>query len=161
MDSGNERLKVSAPDWDLRASDDIDVPALCTLLNLSVEDRDEYELSVSDILTRDDYLKLLYDICHFATHRQFPPPNDTVELDNPFLNNGVPSTVNAVTLFGHPGVGTQRRLRMCGSSSDPMIRLKPLANCRARTSDPGRLSDHLSVQTQHFLHIQRSWLIQR
>ena len=127
LNTGNGRLKVSgtcsaAPDWDLRASDDIDVPALCTLLNLSDEDRDEYELSVSDILIRDDYLKSLYDICHFATHRQFPPPNDTVELDIPFLNNGVPSTVNAVTLFGHPGVGTQRHLRMCGSSSDPMIR---------------------------------------
>jgi hypothetical protein len=109
-----EERAVQRQSGHLRASAGVHVPTSCTVLNLSDEDRQEHGLAVSDILIRDDYLKSLYDICHFATHRQFPPPNDTDELPakfyNPFLNNGVRSTENAVSLLGHPGIGTQRCL---------------------------------------------------
>ena len=123
-----EEREVQRQSGHLRASADVHVPTSCIVLNLSDEDRQEYQLAVSDILIRDDYLKSLDDICHFATHRQFPPPNNAdglpVRFHNPFLNNGVPSKENAVTLLGHPGIGTQQCLRMCCYSSDPnpMIR---------------------------------------
>ena len=109
-----EERAVQRQTGHLRASAGVDVPTSCIVLNLSDEDRQEHQLAVSDILIRDDYLKSLYDICHFATHRQFPPPNDTDELPatfyNPFLNNGVRSTKNGVSLLGHPGTGTQQCL---------------------------------------------------
>ena len=122
-----EERAVQRQSGKIRASKGVVVPTSCTVLKLSDEDRQEYQLAVSDILIRDDYLKSLYDICHFAIHREFPPSNDAVELPtrfyNPFINNGVPSTENGVTLLGHPGIGTRQCLRMCGSSDpNPMIR---------------------------------------
>jgi hypothetical protein len=123
-----EEHAVQHQGGNLQALDGVVVPTLCTMLKLSDKDRQEYQSAVSDILIRDNYLKLLYDICHFAIHCEFLPSNDVDELlarfYNPFLNTGIPSMENGVTLLGHPGIGTRQCLRMCGSSSDPnpMIR---------------------------------------
>jgi hypothetical protein len=102
------------------------MPTSCAVLKLSDKDRQEYGLVVSDILIRDDYLKSLYDICHFATHRKLPPQNDADELSarfyNSFLNNGVPSMANAVTLLGHPGSVRNGVEHLRGFSSYSAIR---------------------------------------
>ena len=93
----------------LRASASVEVPDSCTMLHLSNEDRDGYALRVSDILIRDDYLKSLCDICHFATHHRLPPPDDAldgpIQFHNPFVDHEGKSTEASVVLLGHPGIG--------------------------------------------------------
>ena len=84
----------------------VNVPKSCILLHLSDEDRGEYALDVSSILIREDYLKTLQDICHFAAHRVLPDSDKSpIAFSNPFLNNEIVSRSIAVTLLGHPGIG--------------------------------------------------------
>ena len=90
------------------------VPNLCTVLQLSDRDRAHYGFMLSDILNRDDYLKALCDVRHFATQGVFPPQNDAAEVPiafhNPFFGLEEQSTTAAVTLLGHPGIGMQQCL---------------------------------------------------
>ncbi|KAF5379246.1 hypothetical protein D9615_006049 [Tricholomella constricta] len=88
----------------------VDVPESCILLHLSDEDRGEYDLNVSSILIREDYLKTLQDICHFAAHSELPDTGSRsdkspIAFSNPFLNNKIVSMSIAVILLGHPGIG--------------------------------------------------------